>query len=137
MKSDGYCPDSPNIFNYPVQNLATGEIIPISLTYLYWRGRLNGVRGKLVNTIHDSGVGLIHKDEVGTYKAICQEAFFADTYFYLDKVYGLDFDFPLGLGFKAGAHWGEGVEEKFTGKRKENVGYHERTGDAGTREHVR
>ena len=113
MGHDGYCPDAPNIFNYPVQSLATAEIIPISLTYLYWRGRLNEVRGKLINTIHDSGVALVHREDVAQYKQICQQAFFADTYYYLDKVYGLDFNVPLGLGFKAGEFWGEGDEDKF------------------------
>lgn len=113
MDSKGYCSDTPNIFNYPVQCLATAEIIPISLTYLYWRGRLEGCRAKLINTVHDSAVALVHRGDIERYRELCQLAFFDDTYFYLESVYDMKMRVPLGLGFKAGAHWGEGQETKY------------------------
>lgn len=112
MNSQGYCAMTPSIFNYPVQCLATAEIIPISLTYLYWRGRLNGYRAKLVNTVHDSGISLVHKDDVEAYRKTCERAFFDDTYHYLRSVYEIEMRVPLGLGFKAGKFWGDGQEFK-------------------------
>jgi DNA polymerase I-like protein with 3'-5' exonuclease and polymerase domains len=115
MKSDGYCPDKPNVFNYPVQNFATGEIIPISLTYLYWRSRLKGVRAQLYNAVHDSGVARVHREDIEEYRGCAIESFFDDTYHYLESVYGIELTIPLGVGFKAGRHWGEGTERKFTG----------------------
>ena len=119
MKGDGYCPDKPSIFNYPVQNLATAEIIPVSLTFLFWRGRLNDIRMKLTNTVHDSGVGLIHKADKAKLTEIARQSFFSDTYKYLDHVYNIKFNVPLGLGIKIGPHWGEGHEEKFSEMNRE------------------
>jgi DNA polymerase I-like protein with 3'-5' exonuclease and polymerase domains len=113
MSSDGYCRDTPSIFNYPVQCLATAEIIPISLTFLYWRGRLNGMPVKIVNTVHDSVIALVRKDVISEYEELCKTAFFDDTYRYLDLVYGIRMKVPLGLGFKAGTHWGQGEEHKY------------------------
>lgn len=110
----GYCRDKPSIFNYPVQNLATAEIIPISLTFLFWFCRLEGIRVRFINTVHDSVIALVHKDDYAKYKTIAKRAFLGQTYDYLANVYGLHFKVPLGLGIKAGEHWGEGEEEKFT-----------------------
>lgn len=110
----GRCADKPNIFNYPVQCLATAEIIPVSLTYLYWRCSLYGIRAKFVNTVHDSVVALVHKDDLERFKEQAKLAFLDDTYGYLEVVYKMEMNVPLGLGIKAGSHWGEGKEEKFS-----------------------
>ena len=114
MDDRGYCRDEPSVCNYPVQNLATAEIIPVSLTYLYWRCKLLGLRVKFVNTVHDSVVALVHHEDVEEYVEAARLAFLDDTYTYLDAVYGLQMNVPLGLGVKVGEHWGEGVERKFS-----------------------
>ena len=35
-----------------------------------------------------------------------------DVYSYLDTVYDMKFNVPLGIGHKAGEHWSEGKEVK-------------------------
>lgn len=111
---DGYCKDKPSVFNYPVQNLATAEIIPVSLTYLFWRCRLEGLRVKFVNTVHDSVVCLVHRNDLERFVELAQQAFLEDTYYYLEQVYGIEMTVPLGLGIKAGKFWGEGDERKYS-----------------------
>lgn len=118
MDDRGRCADKPSIFNYPIQNLATAEIIPVSLTYLYWRCNLWGLRVRFVNTVHDSVVALVHKADLAEFKRLARIAFLDDTYRYLEEVYGLEMNVPLGLGIKAGTHWGEGPEEKYSAPYK-------------------
>lgn len=103
------------VYNYPVQALATAEIIPIALVY-FWHGLANGGldnRCFLVNTVHDSVACEIHPDVVDEVGALAKKSFTRDVYNYLEKVYGLKFNVPLGIGMKIGTHWGLGDESSF------------------------
>lgn len=112
MSHDGYVPIKPSVYNYPIQSFATADIIPISLVYTFWEMKARGIRGKIVNTVHDSVVAEIHKDDVDKYHELVKECWLDKTYRYVDKVYGRKMWVPLGVGFKAGEHWGEGEEIK-------------------------
>jgi DNA polymerase I-like protein with 3'-5' exonuclease and polymerase domains len=103
----------PAVFNYPVQSLATAEIIPIALVFLYHRVNKAGLRVMFVNTVHDSVNAEVHKDDVEKYIALVKQAFTFDVYDYLLKVYKLKFNVPLGCEVVYGTHWGEGKEVKF------------------------
>jgi hypothetical protein len=103
----------PTIFNYPVQSLATAEIIPIALVFLYYRVKRAGLRVLFVNTVHDSVNAEVHKDDVPAYVELVRKAFTIDVYNYLHKVYGMKFNVPLGCEVVYGTHWGEGSELKF------------------------
>lgn len=103
----------PAIFNYPVQSLATAEIIPIALVYLWHRVRRAGLRVLFVNTVHDSVVAEVHKDDLEQYQKLVKQAFTHDVYSYLDRVYDIQFNVPLGCEIVAGEHWSEGEEVKF------------------------
>ena len=56
----------PNIKNYPVQGLATGDLVPIGVANLNDRILNEGIYNKfaLANTVHDSVVGYTQKDFV-------------------------------------------------------------------------
>lgn len=100
--------------NYPVQALATAEIVPIAVVYLWHRLGDEGLDDKvrIVNLVHDSAPSEIHPDAQEDFKRLSKQAFTHDVYNYLDKVYGFQFDkVPLGIGLKIGEHWGEGPEE--------------------------
>lgn len=103
----------PAIFNYPVQSLATAEIIPIALVHLYHRVKKAGLRVLFVNTVHDSVNAEVHKDDVEKYIELVHKSFTFDVYRYLHQVYGLKFNVPLGCEVVYGTHWGEGEEVKF------------------------
>jgi DNA polymerase I-like protein with 3'-5' exonuclease and polymerase domains len=65
-------PVRPQVFNYPVQSLATAEIVPIAITALYKRCKAVGLRATFVNTIHDSVIAYVHEDDVEVYQTLCE-----------------------------------------------------------------
>jgi DNA polymerase I-like protein with 3'-5' exonuclease and polymerase domains len=103
----------PSVFNYPVQSLATAEIIPIAAVYLYHRVKAEGLRVRFVNTVHDSVIAEVHKEDLEAYKRVAQIAFTSDVYRYLSKVYNITFNVPLGCETGWGEHWSEGEEEAY------------------------
>ena len=104
---DNHKPISQAIFNYPVQSLATAEIIPIALIALFRRCRARSLRVRFVNTVHDSVVAEVHKADLEQYKQVVVKAFTTDVYMYLQDVYGMAFNVPLGCEIKWGTHWSE------------------------------
>lgn len=103
------------VYNYPVQSLATAEIIPIAVVYFWHRLREREIEDYvvIVNTVHDDVPCEVHPDYVDAAKATAKQAFTKDVYDYLKKVYKIDFNVPLGVGIKVGEHWGEGKEESY------------------------
>lgn len=111
--SDGYVKYKTSIFNYPVQSLATADIIPIGLVYCYYRMLSLGLHSFLVNTIHDSIIGEIHPDEDAIFRGLVEKSLTGDTFSYLWRCYGIRFSVPLGCESKVGTHWGTGPDKKF------------------------
>lgn len=111
----GYANVKHIVFNYPVQSLATAEIIPIAIVYFWHRMPERGLVDyvHLVNTIHDSVPMEVHPDYVEKAKLLSKVTFTLDVYEFLRKVYKIEFNVPLGVGMKAGEHWGEGPEESY------------------------
>jgi len=106
----GYVTNTTQICNYSVQGFATADIIPIALTYLWHRLRDENLKSFIVNTIHDSAVLELHPEELETVHEISVDCFTEKVYNYLDNVYNIHFNVPLGTGFKAGKFWTEGEE---------------------------
>lgn len=112
ITGDGYITNSTQICNYPVQSLATAEIVLIAVTYLWHCMYEAEMRGYMVNTVHDSVICEIPEEERELLYDLSVKAFTEYTYEYLDKVYNLKFNVPLGLGYKVGEFWSEGKEIK-------------------------
>lgn len=104
-----------SVYNYPVQALATAEIIPIAIAAFARNIRRDKLEDYIVPvcTVHDSLICEVHPDHVDDYKRLAIESFGVSVSKYLCLVYGLVFDVPLGIGIKIGTHWGEGKEEKY------------------------
>jgi len=109
----GYVNVTSAVFNYPVQALATAEIIPIAVVYFWHRMAEYETGMMLVNTVHDSLVAEIEPGMEETFKGLALQSFTRDVYQYLDKVYGMPFKVPLGCGIKIGDFWGEAEEQSF------------------------
>lgn len=109
MSASGYVNVGNAVYNYPVQCLATAEIIPIAVVYLYHTILALGLGAKIkmVNTVHDSIVCEIAPDVVVLYREIANHCFTDRVYEYLTKVYALDFNIKLAAETTIGAHWGE------------------------------
>ena len=115
INNQGYVNVKASVYNYPVQALATAEIIPIAIRCLRDRILANGLGSSivLVNTVHDSVVCEIAPEAIDKFKEMAIIAFTTDVYEYLDKVYGMKFNVPLGTSIKIGDHWGEAEEENW------------------------
>lgn len=105
VQKSGYITNTTNIYNYPVQGFATGEIIPIALIYFWHKTRNLALH--IFSTVHDSIVSKVHKDAVKGVMEIAKECLTTDVYRFLDVVYNYKFVVPLGLGVKAGDCWGD------------------------------
>jgi DNA polymerase I-like protein with 3'-5' exonuclease and polymerase domains len=114
-RQNGYVNVTTAVCNYPVQDLATAEIIPIALVYLWHRIGAEGFddRIRIVNTVHDSAPTEVRPDAVDDFRRIVKQAFTRDVYHYLEVVFGMDFKVPLGVGLKVGEFLGEGKEESY------------------------
>lgn len=97
------------VFNYPIQGFATAEIIPIALLY-FWH-RTKHLRIEIFNTVHDSIISRVHKDDVAEAEQIAKVCLTTDVYAFLRDVYNYKFGVPLGVGIKTGAYWGDGIEK--------------------------
>lgn len=112
-RGGGYIKNRTSIFNYPIQSLATAEIIPIALVYFWHRSKALKLQMMLVNTIHDSIIAELPPEEEGVFRELANFCFTVDCFRYLKSVYGVRFTVPLGCETKVGDHWGEGKEQKY------------------------
>jgi DNA polymerase I-like protein with 3'-5' exonuclease and polymerase domains len=114
FQRDGRLNVKTSVYNYPIQGFATAEIIPIAVVYLWHRIQEYKDFITLVNTVHDSVILEHHPDYADVVREIGKQAFTADVYMYLERVYDIRFDFvPLGVGITIGDHWTEGEEESY------------------------
>ena len=115
MDRSGYIKGKTNVYNYPIQGLATAEIIPVAATYFWHAIRARGLQDKIimVNTVHDSVLAEVHPDYLGEYKELVLWCW-KYVYFYLQMVYNLKIEgIPLGTEITWGTHWGEGDSVAF------------------------
>jgi len=71
---------------------------------------MQGFDSFIVNTVHDSAILELSPDEKETVYELAVKAFTVDVYEFLYKVYGIEFNVPLGTGFTSGECWTEGEE---------------------------
>lgn len=115
VQDGGYITNTTSICNYPVQSLATAEIIPLALINLWSALSTHKMESFIVNTIHDSVILEVHPDEIETVKALAIDSFTRRVYVNLKERYNIDFNVPLGCGIKIGTHWNEGTETSHEG----------------------
>lgn len=109
-----YIVESTKIKNYPVQSLATGEMIPIGVTYLWHRIRQADLPYELVLTVHDSVVAEIPDNTLdrAQWAGLSASCLVYDTVKYLAAVYGLDWNVKLGVEWSIGPNWDGPDNEK-------------------------
>lgn len=107
LTSSGYIDGNTNVRNYPIQSLATAEIIPIGVTYVWHHMKDLQLESLLVNTIHDSMITDENPEETETLNEITTTAFSKEVINYLDIVYNIQFDIPLDVECDTYKNWGE------------------------------
>lgn len=110
--ADGYVPCQSQVFNYPIQALATAEIVPLIVRGI-WRD-MQGLKSRLVNTVHDSVLIETAPDELEIVKKIVVDNFTQKVYTVLSERYQYRLTVPLSVEIKIGDHWGEGESATFT-----------------------
>lgn len=104
MSTTGWVQGSNQIANYGIQGLATGEMVPIALTYFWHRTR--GMPVHLFNTVHDSVAARVSKSvDKDNLKSIIVQSSTHDVFRFLNEVYNFSFTVPLGVGLKIGSAW--------------------------------
>lgn len=104
MSSRGWVEGSNQIVNYPIQGLATGEMVPIALFHFWHYTR--GMPVYLFNTVHDSIVARVNKSvDKDVLKRIIVQSSTHDVFSFLNDVYNYEFRVPLGVGLKIGPAW--------------------------------
>ena len=112
LTSTGYIEGNTNVRNYPIQNLATAEIIPIAATYVWHGMKAAGMRSLIVNTVHDSIITDEDTAETEQIDIITREAFSEKTVQYLKTVHGMEFSIPLETETEINQNWSYTPEEK-------------------------
>lgn len=111
MTQSGYIINTTSICNYPVQALATAEIIPSAMVCAWHR--MKDMRSFLVNTVHDSIIAELHPEEVDLWHEIARQCLIVDAYSMMERLYGLALTVPLGAGVTTGTNWGAKNETKY------------------------
>jgi DNA polymerase I-like protein with 3'-5' exonuclease and polymerase domains len=101
----GYIKYTTNIFDYPVQNMATAEMSPTATVYLWHLMKAAKMLSFLINIVHDSAVGEIHPAEKEQWKYLLEECFNVIIVWYLKEVFDYDWECPLESETKFGHHW--------------------------------
>lgn len=103
--ANGRVSNQTAIVNYPVQGFATGDIVPLACVRALRRFREEGLRSKLILTVHDSIVVDCHPDELQQVKAALRWAMCEVTTEVRDR-YGYEMAFEtLKIEIAAGPNW--------------------------------
>ena len=92
------------IKNYPVQSLATADIVPLVLLNFQEELDRAGLQSLIVNTVHDSIVIDIHPDEMDQVMACLRNTKQSIAPSIL-KTWGFDMNVPMELDAKVGPNW--------------------------------
>ena len=92
------------IKNYPVQGLATADIVPLACIKIYKLMNEQKVKSLLINTVHDSIVADVYPGEEAVMSKIFDKGT-ASVIPALDEYYGINFNVPLDTEIKMGYDW--------------------------------
>ena len=97
------------IKNYPVQGLATADIVPMILGKLFKFIYNNSLQHKvlLINTIHDSVLFDIQDKETLDEVAPMIKELMQDAPLFFKQTFGVNFTLPLNVDMKYGKNWQE------------------------------
>jgi DNA polymerase I-like protein with 3'-5' exonuclease and polymerase domains len=105
INSHGQITNRRNIYNYPISELAGGEIVPIGVVCLWHRMKSLGMQAFLINTIHDSAITELPEEEEEQWKVVGTQAFVDDAIQYLRACYNIDFNVPLEVEADVNVNW--------------------------------
>jgi DNA polymerase I-like protein with 3'-5' exonuclease and polymerase domains len=108
ITKSGYIEGNTKVRNYPVQYLATAEIVPLFLVYVWHQFKARKMQTFITNTVHDSIICEIFPPETELFREIMVKGGQDFPVEYMKKLYGIEFNVPLEVEVKVGPNWGEG-----------------------------
>ena len=96
--------NATQIKNFPVQGLATADIVPLAVLLVHYRIKREGLKSRVILTVHDSIVVDVHNSEAEYIPTLVTEEMLAvqDVY---EQRYGEPMFIPLGTEAKMGKNW--------------------------------
>lgn len=94
------------IYNYPVQGLSGGELLPLLMIQINMDVLNSGIQALIIETVHDSIVYDVHKKDVDRLLEICYNRVIG-LRASISKLFGINWNVPLGAECKIGPNWGE------------------------------
>lgn len=107
ISRSGYVSNTTSIYNYPIQQLATADIIPVALGWLWRKIKELNMKSIIVNTVHDSIIAEVPEEELDLFSALADEAISVQAIKLLKDIFDIDFNVPLESEIKIGTHWGD------------------------------
>ena len=92
------------IVNYPVQSVATAEIVPLGVILLFNKLKEKRLKSVVINTVHDSVLIDTHPDEIDIVKDIGPQCLL-DAQDEAKKRFGLSDYIPLEVEMSHGSNW--------------------------------
>jgi len=92
------------IVNYPVQSVATADIVPLGVIMLHKQLRERKLKSLIINTVHDSVVVDCHPDEIEEVKELSTRCL-VNAQDEAEKRFGLDKFIPLEVEMSIGTNW--------------------------------
>ena len=92
------------IVNYPVQSVATAEIVPLGVILLFNKLKEKGLQSVVINTVHDSVLIDTHPDEIDIVKEVGPQCLL-DAQDEAKKRFGLPDYIPLEVEMSYGKNW--------------------------------
>ena len=89
--------------NYPIQGLATGDIVPMMLGVIFRKLMLVG-GVKIVNTIHDSLMFDVHPSQMDYFLEEIKHTL-KNTHLYFESIFGTPLALKLNAGVSVGDNW--------------------------------
>lgn len=91
---DGKGYRKPQICNFPVQGLATADIMPLAMCIIWKKFRAAQFKSKLIMQVHDSLIFDAISAEVRAIGQLCLDVF-NNLPMYIEKMWGFKFNLPL------------------------------------------
>ena len=98
-------PVDQSVCNYPVQNLATAEVVPVAVTVLWHLMLVSKMESFLVNTVHDSAIAEINPKERELFSELSEYSMTEYVVGYLHNIYDINLEVPLEAEIDFGKNW--------------------------------
>jgi DNA polymerase I-like protein with 3'-5' exonuclease and polymerase domains len=100
----GYKPTQ--IKNFPIQSLATGDIMPLAMILIYREFKKRGFKSLIIGQVHDNLLFDALKDELEEIGQMCI-GIFEKLPYYIEKMWGFKFNVPLTGDCEIGDNYGQ------------------------------